>query len=316
MNRTLLESLNNDSLRILSQQAPNHLIWVLLSPFAILSNFFVILVISCTKRLHNKSQYLLLTYSVIEMMNACSHFGTGLARCLAYEFGMPETSNQVICMLKMSPITFCGRATLVYALALAADRCFCVAFPVLYRVQNSFRYILKIHVLIWVFMGTKVPMAFVGLDIKKLYPTCNYVTVFTKFFSDYSNFELPALTGATAGMYILAAAILFIRYKRKKFSSLAQKTEWKRQIEFDAFMAVMAIGVIYLVSSGMTAALISIASQIGTLEASVTIAPVTSVFAFLTSVSHLFVYIRFNPEFRAAFVRLVLKCGKASVAPM
>lgn len=316
MNQSDLAALNNASLKTLTTQAPNHLLWLIMSPISIVTNLLVVITITSTKSLHNKSQYAILSYSVAEVVYGFVYFGTGLKRYLSFALGYPETANQLWCIAQQIPLTATGRGVQLFSLAVAVDRFLCLAAPIFYKTRNPSTYIAAMNVIIWGHVCILACLAFAKYDTTKLFPVCSHATSFDRVFVTLNIDEGNFLTALTAATYVFSAAILFRRYKSATLAGEQQKRDWKRQMEFDVFLTVSVIGVFYLSTAGITNIISAIATMIGTLEATVMLSPVASAFVFLGSTSHLFVYLKMNRVFRHSFMRAVLKPADNTVLPL
>lgn len=313
MNRSALD---NASLNTLAQQAPNHLLWVILSPLSVATNLLVVITIASTKALHNKSQFLILSYSAAEVIYALCYFFTGLIRFLAYVLSKPETSNQLFCMLKQSPLVFMGAVVKNLGVILSVDRLLCLAFPIFYKNRDSFKYTVFCNAIVWGYSVVKLGFGFQEYDQNKWFGVCAFTTSFAPGFVAYSSTESSVTTGLVAAIYFLATAILFRRYRSATFTGVAQKSEWKRQMDFDVFIAVAGICVIFLITTGLGSILNAIASYIGGIEIAVKLAPVSSALILISSISHFFVYFKLNRLFRKSFRTVVMKREDNSVVPL
>jgi hypothetical protein len=314
MNNT---SLDDQSLHLLATQAPQHLTWIICSALAIISNVFVAITIIVSKQLHNKSQYIILSQTIAEITYSSAYFGTGLARFLAYALNKPETSNQLICILKQLPLHCTSEASTIFLLALAFDRILCLAAPVFHKKLDPKRYILTMNVVNWGFTLSKVPLMFINLDKTKVFPVCIFAVAFDPSFVSYHSYYSNVLTSLTVLIYTLVAAMMLRKYKKATFSERSTKSEWKKQMEFDVFMAVSLIGTIYLLSRGIATAISTVSLKyVGTeLENAIIFSTIVSILNFITLISHLFVYMKVNIVFREEFFRIVCRKNN-SVGPL
>lgn len=316
MNRSVLDSLNNASLTALAQLKNNSLCTLFMSLISIITNFLVIYVICRTKNLHNKSQYLIAFYSIAELVSAFIASLNSFAKYIGYVYGIPFTCNQLTCKFLYFPSEFWGIIGRRYLLLLALDRFICVCKPVFYKLQSNKKYLLVLHLLtFWTFF-VRVPLYFTGYDVNKWIPVCLPAYIQTSVYANYQAVETNVQLGLTISVYILAPSAMLYRYKTTKFAGEFQKREWKKSVEFDAFSAIVTVGIIYFVTSALSSILYQIQLQIGSVEANAAFGFSTVILYFIGGASHLFVYLKMNGLFRQAFVRLVLKRDSNAVLPM
>ena len=75
-------------------------------------------------------------------------------------------------------------------------------------------------------------------------------------------------------------------------------------MDWDVFVAITVIGVIYLLVSGANAMSGAIVAAWFSLDVTLKLTPVSIGTSFVNSSSHLFVYLRFSSTFRQSFLRL------------
>lgn len=315
MNQSSLDALNNASSIALAQEATTSLLSSILCPFSVISNFLVVYVIFRTKKLHNKSQYLILLHSAAGMVWAITFFCISLKNYTASFYGFPLITNQGLCKFIIFPLEFSGSIVRRYALMLGMDRCLLVVRPTFYRIQVTLRYISILHIICWCPLLVRIPLYFVGYDANRLIPFCNSFTVLSDIYRVFQSVESNILTGLTWFMYISLIAVMLYRFKTAKLAGATQRREWKRRWELEALLSITVVGLMYLGSS--------VISNVGFVAFANSPAYVTRVFkdvstgiALMSSISHLFVYLAMNGTFRQAFQRLLTRRGQNDVMPM
>lgn len=307
--------LNNESLRALAQQSLANICWIFFSSIAIITNCFVLITIFSTKSLHNRSQFLIVSHTFAEILYMCAYFGTGLVRYLEFLLSQPEKSNQLICILKQAPLEFSGAIAKLFSLGLACDRFIGLAFPIFYKTSDTKNYVLVVNVVIWCYCIGRLPFAFAFYDRKKIFPVCTFATSFDERYKNYVNVESSVAIYSTVIIYGIAAAIMLRRYKRKTFSGEDEKTEWRREMEFQVFISLSMIGVLYCVSKVAGIIVSTICNRIGTLQANLLLAPIVSLMGIFNATSHFFIYLKLNVCFRKSFFKLIFRRKNNTIAP-
>lgn len=307
-----ISELNALSLSIISQRAPTDICWIIGATIAFTTNLLVVITICLSKPLRNKSQFVIVSYCLAEAMRALTYFCTGFARFSYFLYGVPSTTSQLTCMLWQIPLFFTATVTSFLSVVLAVDRLMGVAVPVYYHTIDPFFYILLINLICWVYPMIKMAFGFLKYDENLYFPVCGSVTSFDSKFYNFHVIESDVTVILAALAYVVAVSILFIRYKKKTFSNQIQKSEWKRRIELDVFIAVAAIGIIYILVWGVVTVLDTVAANIFSLNFSVILALIVPGLGFFSVMSHLFVFLYFNSIFRKCFIALFFKCKKSN----
>lgn len=123
------QPIDNLSLATLTQQAPTHLMWIRLSPIAILMNSLIVVTVLSNKELRNRSHFIIVSHSISELAYSCAYLGTGIHRYPLYVYRTPYTANQFVCIIRQGPVFFGAALTQSCSAALAFDRLFCLLSP-------------------------------------------------------------------------------------------------------------------------------------------------------------------------------------------
>lgn len=311
MNDSILDA---QSLQTLAAQVPDNISWMAVSPFIFGTNFLIILTISVSKPLHNKSHFIVLSYSISECIYSLCYFCAGLIRYLAYFYGRPETSTQLMCILKQVPLNSTGHVVTLFTLTLALDRFLCVRAPVFYKTRRTLNYVLALNLFCWCGSMAKVPFAFLSYDPYKKFPVCTLASSFSQSYVTYSTAESGVAVALTAALYAATASILLYRYKNTKFVSSNEKREWRRQMDLDVCVAMSAVGALYVITYGTRAVLTAIVTSKLSLELNQKIIPFSTALFFGNAASHLFVYLILNKVFRKNFFRIFCRRNDNAVS--
>jgi hypothetical protein len=302
------------SLSILANLSNAHLCWIIFGFLCILTNLLVLITIIRTKDLHNKSQWIVFSLSLGELLYGVGMFATGTRRYAYYFFSKPDTIVTLHCML----IQFCceipGNAAFFFITALGIDRFLAVALPIFYHKINERRYIICVNAICWAFSIVWIPMAFRNNDVNAIVPVCLAIMVYTE---EYLNMWARIGEASLILMVIIytsTAAIIGFRYWKTKWNSATQKSEWMKEMQIRTFRTVIAIGICHLIFYGCSSLsytiLVSFLNESDVQKA----APYTGLFSFLNTMSHFFIYLIFSSQFREAFFALMNK--KNVVTPL
>lgn len=298
--------LDNISLAQLAERAPLYLYWVTVSPFCFLANLLVILTISLSKQLQNKSQFIILGHSVAELLFSLAYFGTGLKRYLPYVLHTPVTTSQLYCIFEQTPFNFGVFAVKIMSLSLALDRLLCICAPIFYRGARMGTYVLTVNVCCWTYVLTMTTLGFVYYDPQKRIPMCYFYGAYDAWYISINNKVQNAATVITVALYVFAALTLWRQYKRANLLDARQKSEWRRHVELDVFVAIAVVGAIYVIGSGIPSVITVLVSQYPSLGF-INLTPIDTTVAFISSISHFLVYLKINRVFRSCFMRLFSK---------
>lgn len=302
-----LSSLENQSLAILADRAPQYLLLILISPVNFIANLLVVLTIASSKELRNKSQFVILSHSACEMYYALAGLGVGIGYYICFLYHWPVSATRLTCILSNAPQIVGSRADIYFTAALALDRLTCMALPTRFQSLPLRKYIWAMNVVCWVLaiLVTTLPAMAIG-EYETVVAFCDIFAYVPAEVRKWDSLESNAEAGLIALMYMLNAALLWRRYKQADLIGEIQKSEWRRQMDFSVFLAITAIGVTFLITAVVPRLFFSIAATY--LVFSATTASVIGYLGFfLRSISNLFYCLLFNVTFRDQFLRLFCK---------
>lgn len=163
---------------------------------------------------------------------------------------------------------------------------------------------LVFNILCWGFCIVKIPFAFLSYDTKKIFAFCTPANTFSEKYVTYGNVEGNALMALIVATYTLAAVIMLYRYKKASFLGETQRQDWRRQVDFNVFVAMISVGLAYIASYGSTTLINSTPALTLSQEVAMKLGPVTTLLLLASSLSHLFIYLKFNNSFREAFIKM------------
>lgn len=130
MNNTSLELL---SLQKLSQQYINHVSFIIIAPIDIFTNVLIVLTIVLSKSLHNKSQYIILSHAIAQILYLLTFISVSIRKLSDHLSGTPEIFDQLGCVFNQLPMSFVANLVRVQTLGLALDRLLCITCTVFYK---------------------------------------------------------------------------------------------------------------------------------------------------------------------------------------
>lgn len=302
------ESLVNASFALLTERAPLHLLWSVLAPFGVLCNVLVIVTISFDKDLHNKSQFVILVLSLSEIAYMGSVSVIGLKRYLLHILHIPGVTNSIQCSLEVL-VWYVGLHWVRYtAFFLAVDRFLCVCLPVFYNTLNTLKYLLAINGMILlpaIFLRGYIQLF--GYDKVRWIPICGQEELYERnsLYNRINTIETPFKQFIPVPFYIIATIRLYMRYRKAKLVNEAQKRDWRRLVEFDVFVAITIVGCTFFVVNYIPNIFGTVATAFSWPLQVIQLAQFP--FVALNSMSHLFVYLKFNSTFRRAFLKVICR---------
>lgn len=312
-------AIDNISLVTLAQQATSHLTWICLSPVSFFANLLIVVTVVFSKELRNKSHFIIVSYTVAELSQSLAYFGTGLARYMPYVYQVPYTANQLVCIVRQAPVTFGGNLVQIFSVVLGFDRLFCVGVPIKYSQLSLKKYIGCVNFFCWTYSFFRISLTFIDHDTNKLLPVCNTALAYSPVVTKATNPIGHVLVGTTASAYMAGAAVLYRRYRKANLVGDFQKSEWRRKVDFNVFVATAVVGFLYVITALVPYVLITITVYISSSLASIvdTALVVTSIY-LANGISHLFVYLLVNRRFRENFLRVVCRreIGQTLVTPI
>lgn len=311
-----VSDIDQKSLALLEEKAPITLARVLVSPVLFVLNLLVVLTIASSKDLRNKSQFLIMSHSISEMAWAVFQTAIGVKNYTLFLLGYPATVSQLACMFITAPFAGLSQADLYFTAALAADRLMAIGIPIKFRAFPLKTYILWMNAICYsvAFVEQLLPFLIAG-NFGTIVPVCDYVVAVPVEIRTWIGYLGNAKTAIIAGMYLSSILLLWRRYKQANPIGESQKSEWRRQVDFNAFQAITAIGIIFLVSGLVPRMVYTIGITFFTYSSVVNNAITYAGFC-IYSASNLIVCLIFNSKFRTRFLRILGKKSPNAVAPL
>lgn len=297
----------NLTLPVSSSENNQNLPYIFLCLLAMTANVLIIWTISMEKSLHNKSQLVLLSLSVGEVLFCLSSCVVGFYKLASSIFNLE--SYQFFCILRHYPILFSGSLVKNMMLASAIDRSLCMGRPLFYRNVSNSKYVSCLNLICCSHAALVNMFAFTKSSLDLLLPVCSLSIAVDKTYLILSGLQDNLIFLVTIVLYAILACKFWRRYRKEKVSDLIQSNEWRRQMDYDVFLAMVIVGSVYSING-----LPSLAMSLGynSMSAKITNALMTfSLFFILfSSISHLFVYYKVNKLFRSGFVKVVFRRNK------
>lgn len=125
----------------------------------------------------------------------------------------------------------------------------------------------------------------------KIVPICIAFMDFSGLCTKILTVSNNVLSGLSVLLNFIGAIIKWRRYKTTTFSSESQKSEWRRQINWDVFMSITMIGIVDLLFRAASSILFSIIMLSFSVEMQAMLMPINSVLIPINSTSHLLIYL-------------------------
>lgn len=301
----------------LSKQSLGNLLLFTLGALGALTNGLILLTIFKTKSLHNKSHYAILYHSLTGAFLAFMFSAVGLRRYLLFVLGQPGIMTAFGCSSLQLLVEIFMEANNYAILALGIDRLVAVSTPIFYRKIQPVNHMIIFNGVSYAPMLVNALINYSTLDYSKYVAVCVFSTAFSAFYQRFMEIVNNVFAVLTILVYLFCLFKIGRRYWGNKWQNAAQRNEWSRDIQLQAFKSVVVIAVTHILSLGASTAMTNvIAAGIlppATLEA---ILPYFALTFFPENISHLLVYFCTNTSFRNGFL-VMTRCRSAdAVVPI
>lgn len=307
-------SLHNRSLTILSERILGYEFRALVSPIGFLAYFIIITTIICSKPLHNKPHFLIFSHAICDIGRACSIFGLGLGHYISFLHNRPVSHSYLFCMLMQLSLVLTARCNVYFTAALGIDRFIGIAFPAWYYKLSTRKYIFTVNAVSYLLGAFFTFLYDVSAgNFEEMAPICEdliYIPAETRLWQQTLSIGELALITA---IYILSTLFLWRRYRNANPIGETQRSEWRQQVDFKAFLVISAMGIIFLLTTLAPQVFYASVSLVPSFRTPNGTSMIGSFFNVLRSLSNLTINLTINSIFRVQFLRLFCRRNPNSV---
>lgn len=275
---------------------------------SVVTNTLVVVTIAKTKQLHNKSQYIILSHAIAELIRSLAAGLTNNTRNYAYALlGMSDLIRKCNCVLGMVSYVASGKAQQAATFMLCLDRFLAIFLPIKYKSFRPATYVVSLNVACWGYaLLAHVPFMFLGCDNTVILQNCDYLTALPSSYTQRATTEVNVIAVFTTICYCSIIVYAGYRYWGKKWQSESERANWSQAIQLNAVVFMTIVGLMYLICYGIATGMNSFFIWLGDQTLSRTYSPYIALLQTLNMSSHFFVYYACHKKFRVGFQQVFL----------